>query len=80
MKLLKFYKDNCPSCVLVTQFLDSKGVKYESINPFEQPQYAVHYGLMSVPVTILLDDNGEEAKRSVGFKPAELTEMINKLK
>lgn len=79
LKLLKFYKDNCSNCVLVTQYLDSKNVQYDSINPFEQPKYGANYEIMSVPVTILLDENGSEVKRSVGFKPTELDSLIEQL-
>lgn len=79
LKLLKFYKDSCPSCVLVTQYLDSKGVRYESINPFEQPEYGARYGLMSVPVTILLDENGNEIQRSNGYVPPQLDQLIAQL-
>lgn len=79
MKLLKFYKDSCPSCVLVTQYLDSKGVQCESINPFEQPEYGARYNLMSVPVTILLDENDNEVLRSNGYVATQLDEMIAQL-
>lgn len=34
---------------------------------------------MGVPVTILLDERGNEVKRSIGFKPDELDELIFKI-
>ncbi|TWK39152.1 hypothetical protein CHCC20368_2699 [Bacillus licheniformis] len=34
---------------------------------------------MGVPVTILLDGEGKEVKRSSGFKPNELDELIFKI-
>ncbi len=34
---------------------------------------------MGVPVTILISDHGEEVKRSIGFKPDELDELLKEL-
>lgn len=79
MKLLKFYKESCPSCVLVTQYLNSKGIEHEAVNPFENPDVASNFEFMSVPVTFLLDDEGKEVKRSTGYNPAELDAMIAQL-
>jgi thioredoxin 1 len=80
MKLLKFEKDNCPSCKMVDQFLSQyKNANIVRVNPFENPKLAISYKISGVPVTILLDDSREEIKRSIGFKPDELTEMISQL-
>jgi thioredoxin 1 len=79
-KLIKFEKDNCPACKQVEMFLMSNRTKAEIINPFENPDLAVKYEISSVPVTILLNEDGEELTRSIGFKPDELEEMIENLK
>lgn len=79
MTLLKFYRNNCSPCSMVDNYLKEKGVSYKSVNVEEDPELATQYGLTSVPVTILLDDKGNEVKRSIGFKPNELEELISQL-
>lgn len=79
VKLLKFEKQACPACTKVENFLNDKGVKAEKVNPFDNPKLAASFMISSVPVTILLDDEGNEIQRSRGFNPAELEEIISKL-
>lgn len=79
MKLIKLYQPNCRPCVFVENFLKDQGVKYESVNVQENPDVAAEYGIMATPVTILLDDKGEEVQRSSGFNSEELEDMISKL-
>lgn len=79
MKIIKLYQPSCSPCQMVTQFLESQNVEHEAINVLENPDVAVKYGIMSTPVTILLDDKGNEVKRSTGYNPSELEEMISKL-
>ncbi|MNF97604.1 Thioredoxin [compost metagenome] len=79
MKLLKFEKDNCPACTMVENFLNDNEITAEKVNPFNNPELAAQYDIGSVPVTILLNNSGEEVDRSIGFKPDELEELISKL-
>ena len=79
MKLLKFEKQNCPGCTLVDNYLNEHGIVADKINPFEEPSMAAKFDISSVPTIILLDDHGNEIKRSTGFKPNELEEMIQSL-
>ena len=79
MKIIKFEKPGCVPCQMVQNFLDDKGVAVEKVNPFDNPDEAVKYEISSVPVTILLNNEGEEVQRSVGFKPDELDSMASKL-
>jgi thioredoxin 1 len=78
-KLIKFEKENCPACTMVENFLSDQNVKAEKINPFDNPKLAAQFMISSVPVTILLDDEGNEIQRSRGFNPAELESIIAKL-
>jgi thioredoxin 1 len=78
-KLLKFEKENCPACTMVENFLIDKSVEVEKVNPFEQPKLAAKFMISSVPVTILLDDEGNEIQRSRGFNPVELEALIAQL-
>lgn len=79
MKLIKLFQPNCTPCEYVENYLQNKDVVYESINLQENPDVAGKYGIMSAPVTILLDDNGDEVGRSIGFKPAEIDKLISQL-
>lgn len=78
-RLLKLYQPSCRPCQMVSQFLESHNVEHEAINVLENPDVAVKYGIMSTPVIILLDNEGNEIQRSIGFKPDEIKEMISKL-
>jgi thioredoxin 1 len=77
MKIIKFEKDNCPSCVVVSNILNVRGVEYEPINIMDcDPELGVKYEIMSVPVTILLDGEGNEVKRVIGANVGQLQELI----
>jgi thioredoxin 1 len=78
-KLLKFEKENCPACTMVENFLTDKNVEVEKVNPFENPKLAAKFMISSVPVTILLDEEGNEIQRSRGFNPEELDSLIKQL-
>lgn len=79
MKLLKLEKNNCKFCNMVSGFLDDNNVEYETKNLDVNPEYGSKYQIMGVPVTILLDDEGNEVKRSIGYKQNELEELIAEL-
>lgn len=76
-KLIKLEKPNCRPCQFVSNYLDNNNIDYEKIDVTKNPDIASKYRIMSTPVTILLDDDGSEIQRSVGFKVDELEEMIS---
>lgn len=78
MRLLKLEKHNCTGCQLVENFLVNEDVTYDKINVEEFPEVAAEYEVMSVPVLILFDEDGNEVQRSVGFKPDEINDMLEK--
>ncbi len=70
-RIIKFEKNDCAPCAQVSAYLDNKGISYETINPFDEPELAVKFKVRTVPTVIVLD--GEEIKhRIIGFKPEEL--------
>lgn len=77
-KIIKFEKNDCNPCAMVSDLLDKSGVEYEKINPFNNPELAVKYKIRSVP-TVILFEKEEEVKRTVGFKPEELQEIMDSL-
>lgn len=78
-KLLVLSKNDCSACGLVKGFLDGEGVSYDSINVQENIDVAIQYGVMSVPVTLLLDDEGNEIERVNGYKPPVIESFIEQL-
>ncbi|WP_108490823.1 thioredoxin family protein [Bacillus velezensis] len=78
MKLIKLEQPNCNPCNMVSNYLNEVGVEYEIVDVTQEPEVAAQFEVMGVPVTILLNEQ-EEVKRSVGFKPKELDELLKGL-
>ena len=77
-KIIKFEKNDCNPCAMVSDLLDKNGVEYEKVNPFDSPELAVKYKIRSVP-TVILFEHDQELRRTVGFKPEELKEIMDSL-
>lgn len=77
-KLVKFEKDGCNPCSMVSDWLDKRNVEYEKINAFNDPMKAAEAKVRSVPTLILMKDDVEIA-RTVGFKPDEIENLIKQL-
>ena len=79
-KLIKFEKENCKPCEFVTQYLNDKGVEFEAINAYDNPMKASKMKVRSVPTLMLLDNEGNEIRRIVGYNPQEIDQLIEELK
>ncbi|ALA07756.1 hypothetical protein BC01_177 [Bacillus phage BC01] len=79
MKVIKFENEGCKPCEAVQEFLEREGVKFKAIDAFKEPREAAKHDIGGVPTVLVLDDEGNELKRSVGFKPAELEEIVELL-
>ena len=77
-KLIKFEKDGCNPCNMVSAWLDKRNVEYKKINAFNDPMKAAEAKVRSVPTLILMEDDVEIA-RTVGFKPEEIEKLIEQL-
>lgn len=77
-KLIKLGKPGCTPCTQLDNHLNDLGVEFESVNILENIDVAVKYGVMSTPVLILEDDNGNELDRVMGFNPSN-KEPVNEL-
>lgn len=73
-RIIKFEKEDCSPCNMVSEYLDRKGVVYETINPFNQPELAMQFRVRSVPTVILMEAEQEMA-RIIGYKPEELAAL-----
>lgn len=80
MKLIKLERPNCKGCGELTNFLNGRGVQYESVNIMKKPEVALQYGVMSVPVLILADDNGNAIDMVIGFNQPAVEELLKKMK
>ncbi|WP_342496910.1 thioredoxin domain-containing protein [Bacillus sp. FSL R5-0593] len=79
MRLIKLEQPNCNPCKMVSNYLNEVGVKYETVDVTQKPEVAVQFEVMGVPVTVLLNEQGEEVKRSIGFKPDELDKLVREV-
>lgn len=79
MKLLKFYKENCAPCKSVDTFLKGIGAEFQEVHAFDQAHLSAEYAIGSVPTVILVDDEGKEIGRTVGFKPEEIKTLVARL-
>lgn len=77
-KIVKFEKEDCNPCVMVTKFLEDNKIVFDVVNPFERPELAMRYKVRSVPTTILMDQE-EELDRIVGYDLERLNTMIGRL-
>lgn len=73
-RVIKFEKNDCIPCDQVSAFLDEKGIAYERINPFDDPELAVKYKVRTVPTVLVLEEE-EVTHRIIGFRPGELEEI-----
>ncbi|MCY9084374.1 thioredoxin domain-containing protein [Bacillus inaquosorum] len=80
MRLIKLEQPNCNPCKMVSNYLEQANIQFETVDVTQEPEVAARFGVMGVPVTILLSGQGEEVKRSIGFKPDELDALINDLR
>lgn len=73
MKLLKFYSPGCQPCKGLSMTIDgakSDGlitIPVEPINIEEDIDTALQYGVRAVPTLVLVDEDGNEIKKSVGL-------------
>ena len=77
-KIVKFEKEDCNPCVMVSRFLENNNVVFETVNPFNSPELAMRHKVRSVPTTILIDGS-EELARIVGYDPEKLNMMVAQL-
>jgi len=76
MKLLVLSKTVCGGCTLLKDFLAREEVKHDVAYVDKDVEVAVKYGVMSAPVTILLDDNDNEVSRVFGYDEEEVKKLI----
>lgn len=73
MKLLKMYADWCGPCKALSMTLNGMDLKIplEEINIETDTDTAIKYGVRSIPVLILAEDDGTEIRKIMGAQPKE---------
>lgn len=80
--LLDFWASWCGPCRMIAPILDeiakeTEDIKIGKINVDEQPELAMKFKVMSIPMLVLMQD-GEVVNQSVGAKPkAAILNMIS---
>ena len=81
MKIIKYYKDNCPGCEQLAVLSAAEGYEFDQtvhvmneLNGAERKKLRI----MSVPTVILFNDNGEEVDRISGINPIKLAFFFSK--
>lgn len=77
-KIVKFEKEDCQPCVMVSEYFSTRNIAFEAINPFNQPEIAMKFRIRSVPTTLLLEED-QEVMRVVGYQPQELSTLVESL-
>ncbi len=75
MELFVFVQENCPTCKKLKEQLnifEKENVSTVSyFSPFNDKEHFLKFGVLSTPVTILVDEKKEEIERFYGSKNYE---------
>jgi len=80
--LVDFWASWCGPCKMLAPTIaqiaeENPSIKVGKVNVDDEAELAQKYGIMSIP-TVILFQNGEAAKTSVGFVPKESLEAMFK--
>ena len=68
--LVDFYADWCGPCKMLAPILEEIDMNILKVNVDQFQELALKYGVMSIP-TLIKFKNGEEIKKTIGFKTKE---------
>lgn len=71
MKVLKFYATWCAPCkgleMIVESIKDQLSIPVQNVNIEEDIDLAMKYNVRSVPVMVVIDEDGKEIRREAGL-------------
>lgn len=87
MELLVVSQTTCKPCVLVKNYLNEQEVEYKVFNITNEESVEIQgveytaseLSIMSTPITILFDEDGEEISRVAGANESSLDVLISQL-
>lgn len=74
MKYLQFSAAWCQPCKMLTPIMEqvkAQGIPVEKIDVDTNPDMSTKFGIRSIPTVILVDNNGNEVKRTTGVQTAD---------
>lgn len=81
-RIIKFGKPKgeCPPCDKVSEYFKSREIEVEEVNPFETEDYELilKHNITTVPVTVLVDEEGNSILRKAGFNEKALNSLIER--
>ena len=81
MKILKFFGIYCNPCKALSKAFEDAKIEHQDIDVDENEELVDKYHIKSSPTVIVLNNEGEELGRFVGFRNKEqLLEELNKYK
>jgi len=76
-----FTTNTCAYCMMVKKYLDSKGKSYDVVNLDENPERQAEIleltGALTVPVTVVKDDETDSQEVIVGYNMGKLAPAIS---
>lgn len=78
-KIIKFYSPTCGPCRVLEDNLNRLNIEHTSINVMEADEEILFkYEIGSIPVLVVVDDNGDIIKKHIGLLPLKnLKEFCN---
>lgn len=78
MKILKFYAEWCNPCKRLSKYLNEHppALEIEEINVEDNPMLASQFDVMSVPVIVVQDDDGNEVARNTSSDPVKVQQFL----
>lgn len=78
LKIIKFYKNECGPCAIVSNSLAITNFRnVEEVNVETKPELASKYGIMTVPVLVFEKDGVEVARRRGVVTPEVIDRLID---
>ena len=68
--IVDFYADWCGPCKMLAPILEETSFNVLKVNVDDFQELAIKYGVMSIPTLIKFKD-GDEVKKTIGFKTKE---------
>ena len=79
-KVTVFTTNTCAYCVMVKRFLDAKGITYSIVNlddnPERQAEVLAKSGALTVPVTLIENDEDNTEQVVIGYNLSRLAPAL----